>query len=95
MEILKKPIITEKMSQAEESNNCFGFVVDKNANKIQIKNAVEQAYGVSVVSVNTLRTPVKRKVRYTRSGMVSGKSGSVKKAIVKLAEGDSIDFYNI
>ncbi|MGB0870784.1 MAG: 50S ribosomal protein L23 [Flavobacteriales bacterium] len=95
MSILIKPIITEKMSLAEEVNNCYGFVVAKGANKIQVKTAVEKAYNVTVESVRTMNTPVKRKARNTRAGMVIGKIGSYKKAIVKLAEGDSIDFYNI
>lgn len=94
MDIIIRPIITEKMDQASEQN-CFGFVVDKRANKIQIKSAVEQKYSVTVESVRTMITPVKRKSRYTRAGMVTGKIGSTKKAIVKLAEGEVIDFYNI
>lgn len=95
MSILIKPIITEKMSLAEEKENCYGFVVAKKANKIQIKSAVEAKYNVTVESVRTMITPVKRKTRNTRAGMVTGTIGSTKKAIVKLAEGDNIDFYNI
>lgn len=94
MDIILKPIVTEKMTTQSEKFNRFGFVVSKKANKIQIKKAIEEMYGVTVESVNTMRYGGKRKSRYTRTGIVTGKTGSLKKAIVTLAEGDTIDFYS-
>lgn len=94
MDILLKPIVTEKMTSQGEDMNRYGFVVDHRANKIQIKKAVEELYNVSVTSVNTIRYGGKRKMRYTRTGIVSGKTKSYKKAIITLREGDTIDFYS-
>lgn len=94
MNILLKPIVTEKATAQGEDFNRYGFIVDKKANKLQIRKAVEDLYGVTVASVNTMRYPGKLKMRYTRTGIVSGKTNSYKKAIVTLAEGDSIDFYS-
>jgi large subunit ribosomal protein L23 len=94
MDILVKPLVTEKMTAQGEELNQFGFVVDKRANKIQIKKAVEEMYSVNVVSVNTMIYAGKRKSRYTRTGIISGKTRTFKKAIVTLAEGDTIDFYS-
>jgi large subunit ribosomal protein L23 len=94
MDILLKPIVTEKMTNQGEDLNRYGFLVNKDANKIQIKQAVERMYGVSVESVNTMRYGGKIKSRYTKSGIVSGKTKSYKKAIITLAEGDTIDFYS-
>jgi len=94
MEILIKPIVTEKMTDLGTVLNRYGFVVHKNANKIQIKLAVEKMYGVSVESVNTMLYGGKAKSRYTKSGIITGKTKSFKKAIVTLAEGEMIDFYS-
>lgn len=94
MEILIKPIVTEKMTILGTDLNRYGFVVHKNANKIQIKQAVEKMYGVSVEAVNTIRYGGKAKSRFTKSGVVTGKTKSYKKAIVTLAEGEMIDFYS-
>jgi large subunit ribosomal protein L23 len=94
MEILKKPILTEKVAALGEKLNRYAFVVDRKANKIQIKNAVEAMYNVSVVSVNTMLAPGKVKTRGTKNGSVTGSTGRIKKAIVSLAEGNTIDFYN-
>jgi len=94
MNILIKPIVTEKANTQTEDLNRYGFVVDKRANKLQIKKAIEELYGVTVASVNTMNYPGKSKMRYTRTGIISGKTSSYKKAIVTLAEGDSIDFYS-
>jgi large subunit ribosomal protein L23 len=94
MSILIKPIITEKMTNDSELYNRYGFVVNKKANKIEIKNAVEQAYGVSVNDVRTMNYPVKRVTKFTKGGVVSGKKGAYKKAIVQIAEGENIDFYS-
>ncbi len=94
MSILIKPIITEKMTNDSELFNRYGFVVNKNANKVEIKNAVENTYGVSVNEVRTMNYPVKRTTKYTKSGIQNGMKGAYKKAIVQLADGDNIDFYN-
>lgn len=94
MDILLKPIVTEKMTELSEKGNQFGFQVDKRANKIQIKQAVEEMYGVTVESVNTMVYAGKRKTRFTKTGIIAGRTKSIKKAIVTLAEGDTIDFYS-
>jgi large subunit ribosomal protein L23 len=94
MDILLKPIVTEKMTDQGETLNRFGFIVDKKANKIQIKKAVEDMYGVNVIAVNTMVYPGKTKSRYTRRGVINGSTITYKKAIVTLAEGDTIDFYS-
>ncbi len=93
-EILKKPVITEKMTALGEKLNHYGFRVDKDANKIEIKKAVEEMYGVTVASINTMRYSGKVKVRQTKTGgMVTGRKPGYKKAIVTLVEGDTIDYY--
>ena len=94
MSILIKPIITEKATNDSELFNRYAFVVDKNANKVEIKDAVESAYGVSISSVKTLNYTIQRNTKYTKKGLVTGIKSGYKKAIVQLAEGDSIDFYN-
>ncbi len=94
MEILIKPIVTEKLTAQGDTMNRYGFVVDKKANKLQIKEAVEKSYNVSVDSVNTMQYGGKRKTRYTRTGLLSGKTKSYKKAIITLAKGEVIDFYS-
>ena len=93
MNILIKPIITEKATRDAEDNNRFTFVVNPKANKIEIKNAVEAAYGVSVEKVRTINVRPDRRTRYTKTGIQHGKTNAVKKAIVQLAEGDMIDLY--
>ncbi len=94
MDTLIKPIITEKMTQLGEKVGHYGFIVDKEANKRQIKKAVEEMYDVSVASVNTIIVGGKLKSRFTKGGVIMGKTKTYKKAIVKLAEGDTIDFYS-
>ena len=94
VDILIRPIVTEKMTGQAESLNRFGFVVDRRANKQQIKKAVEDLYSVKVASINTMVYPGKAKSRYTKSGVLTGKTNSYKKAIVTLVEGDTIDFYS-
>ncbi|MBQ0117740.1 MAG: 50S ribosomal protein L23 [Flavobacterium sp.] len=93
MSIIIKPIITEKITKDGEVFNRFGFIVAKKANKIQIKKAVEAVYGVGVVSVNTMNYRADRTVKYTKSGLISGKTNAYKKAIVQVQEGETIDFY--
>ena len=94
MNILFKPIITEKASKISERLNQYTFLVDKRSNKIQIKKSVEETYDVKVDKVSTINYGSERKKRYTKNGIQNGKSNSIKKAIVKLAEGDKIDFYD-
>ncbi len=94
MNILIKPIVTEKMTAQGEDFNRYGFVVDKSANKLQIKKAVEELYSVKVAEVNTMRYAGKRKQRHTKSGVSVGRTPSFKKAVVTLAEGEVIDFYS-
>ena len=93
MGVLIKPLVTEKVSAMNEHGK-YGFVVSKRSNKIQIKNEVEKTYGVNVEAVNTMIHPGKSKSRYTKSGVITGKSPSYKKAIVKVADGEIIDFYS-
>ncbi len=92
--ILQKPLITEKMSTKGEALNQYGFIVDKHADKTQIKQAVEEKYDVTVLSVNTIRYAGKVKSRYTKSGVITGKTNAFKKAIVTIKDGDQIDFYS-
>ncbi len=94
MSILLSPIVTEKLTGQGEKFSRYGFIVARNANKIQIKKAVEELYGVTVETVNTMRCPGKEKIRYTKSGMIKGRTSAVKKAIVTLAKGNTIDFYS-
>ncbi|MDT0650527.1 50S ribosomal protein L23 [Autumnicola edwardsiae] len=94
MSILIKPIITEKATADSELNNCYSFVVDNKANKIEIKDAVESAYGVSVTKVRTMNVRPDRKTRYTKSGMITGKTSAYKKALVQVTEGETIDLYS-
>jgi large subunit ribosomal protein L23 len=82
------------MTWLGDNLNRYGFIVDKSANKIEIKKAVEEMYSVSVTSVNTMNYSGKEKTRYTKSGIISGRTNSFKKAIVTLAEGDKIDFFS-
>jgi large subunit ribosomal protein L23 len=93
MSILKRPLVTEKVSALNEKGK-YGFVVDTDANKVEIKNAVEKMYNVNVVSVNTMNIMGKRKVRFTKAGTLEGRKPHIKKAIVTLAEGEVIDFYS-
>jgi len=94
MSIIIKPIVTEKVTKESEVLNRFGFFVNKKANKVEIKKAVEATYGVTVVSVNTINVRPDRTTKYTKSGLISGKTNAEKKAFVKVKEGESIDFYN-
>ena len=94
MGVIIKPVITEKMTEKGESLNQFGFIVDPHANKLQIKTEVENLYGVQVVSVNTMRYSGKSKSRMTKTGLLTGKTKAFKKAIVTLADGETIDFFS-
>jgi large subunit ribosomal protein L23 len=92
--ILIRPIVTEKFTMLGEKLNRYGFVVEKTANKIEIKKAVEELYGVTIAAVNTLRYAGKVKSRFTKSGAITGQKNSYKKAIITLNEGEKIDFYS-
>ena len=94
MGILIKPLVTEKMTILGEKMNRYGFIVDRKANKIEIKNAVEQMYGVTVKDVNTVLYHGKRKSRYTKAGLLTGRANHFKKAYVTLAGEEKIDFYS-
>ncbi|OFY57521.1 MAG: 50S ribosomal protein L23 [Bacteroidetes bacterium RBG_13_46_8] len=94
MDIILKPIVTEKMNLKGESLRQYGFVVDKRANKVQIKKAVEELYGVTVESVNTMRYAGKQKSRFTKTGLITGKKNTLKRAVVTLRKGETIDFYS-
>jgi large subunit ribosomal protein L23 len=94
MGILVKPLVTEKMTIQGEKLNRYGFIVDRDANKIEIKLAVEQMYGVTVKDVNTVNYHGKKKSRFTKAGLLSGRANHYKKAFVTLAGEDKIDFYS-
>lgn len=95
MGFIIRPLVTEKMTGiTEKANNRFGFIVRPEANKLEIKEEVETLYNVSVVDVNTMRYAGKAKRRYTRTGIIKGRTNACKKAIVTLKEGDTIDFYS-
>ncbi|MBQ2506885.1 MAG: 50S ribosomal protein L23 [Bacteroidaceae bacterium] len=94
MAFIIKPLVTEKMTAITEKQNKFGFIVRPQANKLQIKKEVEELYNVTVTDVNTMNYAGKNKTRYTRAGLVKGRTNAVKKAIVTLKEGDTIDFYS-
>lgn len=93
MSILRRPLVTEKISALNEKGT-YGFIVNIDANKLEIKNAVEKTYGVNVERVNTISVMGKFKTRYTKAGVLSGRKPNYKKAIVKLAQGEVIDFYS-
>lgn len=94
MEILLRPIVTEKFTKLGEKLNQYGFVVERTANKIQIAKAVQDLYKVNVADVNTMRYAGKIKSRFTKAGVIAGKKNAFKKAVVTLAEGEKIDFYS-
>jgi large subunit ribosomal protein L23 len=92
-EVLVKPILTEKANAQQEKLRRYAFKVDRRANKLEIKKAVETFYGVSVVDVNTAVVPGKNKTRYTKAGFIQGMKGAYKKALVTVADGEAIDLY--
>ncbi len=94
MNILQKPIITEKMTRSTEKFGRYGFIVNPRANKIQIKKAVQDMYNVVVVDVNTMNYTGKVRTRGTNTGFTKGKTSAFKKAFVTLKAGETIDFYS-
>ncbi len=93
MNVLKRPLMTEKYTAMNEIGK-YAFEVEKKANKVEIRKAVEKLYGVTVERVATMRSQGKLKSKYTKSGAVSGRTSSMKKAVVTLKQGDVIDFYS-
>jgi large subunit ribosomal protein L23 len=93
MSILKKPLVTEKFTRISEKLNKYGFVVDKNATKNEIKSEVEKTYGVAVTGINTMKYAGKTKSRMTKRGQFTGRKPGYKKAVVTLQEGQKIDFF--
>ena len=91
--VIVRPIVTERLTEEAEKHNRYGFIVDPSANKIEIREAIEKMYNVSVAGVRTMNYMGKKNVRMTTSGMIKGKKASFKKAIITVAKGDSIDFY--
>ena len=94
MEIMIEPIVTEKANKLTEKLNRYTFRVSPDANKYQIKMLVEKLYGVKVASVNTAVVRGKNKSRWTKSGLLRGKTNWYKKAFVTVGEGQTIDFYS-
>ena len=93
MDILIKPIITEKATAQSEDQNVYAFEVARSANKVEIKKAVESFYGVKVESVRTVIVPAKFQTKYTKAGLVRGRKSAYKKSLVKVAGGETIDLY--
>jgi large subunit ribosomal protein L23 len=94
MNVLIKPIISEKMTTVADEFNRYGFIVDRKATKSQIKAEVEDIYGVKVRRVNTLIQRGKASSRYTKTGVITGKKNTVKKAIVEISKEEKIDFFS-
>lgn len=92
-DVLVRPVITEKVNGQMEKSSRYTFEVDKRANKLEVKKAVEEHYGVKVEGVNTIVVPAKNKSRFTKAGLLRGRKSGYKKAVVTLAEGDSIDLF--
>ena len=93
-DVLIKPVLSEKVNRLTEKYNRYTFIVDKRANKLEIKKAVEEFYGIQVQDVNTLVMPSKAKSRNTKAGVLTGRKPAKKKAIVTVAEGETIDLYS-
>lgn len=94
-DIIIRPLITEKMTAiTERFPNRYGFIVARHATKAQVKAAIEALYDVEVVEVNTMRYAGKKRRRWTKTGVIEGKSPAFKKAIVTLKENQVIDFYS-
>src|SRR6266436_4921534 len=94
-EVLVSPVITEKVNRQMEKSGRYTFVVGKHANKLEIKKAVEEFYGVKVADVNTVVVPAKSKTRFTKAGLLAGRKPAYKKAIVTLAKGETIDLFSL
>ncbi len=93
-EVLIRPILTEKANAQQEKLRRYAFKVNRKANKLEIKKAIEQFYGITVTDVNTVVVPSKVRSRSTKAGVITGRKSGYKKALVTVAEGDSIDLYS-
>ena len=93
-EVLVKPIVTEKSNKLSDTRRTYAFRIDRKANKLEVKKAVEEFYGVTVTEVNTVVVPGKAKSKFTKAGFISGRKPAYKKAYVKVAEGETIDLYS-
>jgi large subunit ribosomal protein L23 len=93
-DVLVKPIVTEKSNKLTDTRKTYAFRVDRKANKLEVKKAVEEFYGVTVTEVNTVVVPAKAKSKFTKAGFISGRKPAYKKAYVKVAEGETIDLYS-
>lgn len=93
-DVLVKPIVTEKSNKLTDKSRTYTFRVDRKANKLEVKKAIEDFYGVTVTEVNTVVVPGKAKTKFTKAGFISGRKPAYKKAYVKVAEGDTIDLYS-
>lgn len=93
-DVLVKPIVTEKSNKLTDKSRTYAFKVDRKANKLEVKKAVQDFYGVTVVEVNTVVVPAKAKSKFTKAGFISGRKPSYKKAYVKVADGETIDLYS-
>lgn len=93
-EVLVKPLVTEKSNKLSDQRRTYAFKVDRRANKLEVKKAIEDFYGVKVIDVNTVVVPGKAKSKFTKAGFISGRKPSYKKAYVKVAEGETIDLYS-
>jgi large subunit ribosomal protein L23 len=93
-DVLVKPIVTEKSNKLTDTRKTYAFRVDRKANKLEIKKAVQEFYGVTVTEVNTVVVPGKAKSKFTKAGFISGRKPAYKKAYVKVAEGETIDLYS-
>jgi len=92
-DVLVEPVITEKVNLQMERSGRYTFVVGRQSNKLEIKKAVEEMYGIRVADVNTMVVPAKNKTRFTKAGLLSGRKPAYKKAVVTLVEGDTIDLF--
>lgn len=93
MSVVKKPLITEKTTKLGEKLGQYAFVVDKKAKKPEIIAELQKLYNVEITDISTMYYMGKRKSRYTKAGLIEGKKPNFKKAVVKLKEGQSIDFF--
>jgi len=91
--VLVKPVLSEKVNKLMDKNRSYTFIVDRKANKLEIKKAIEEFYGVTVTDVNTMVVPGKNKTRFTKAGFIKGQKPSRKKAVVTVAEGEEINLY--
>ena len=92
-EVLIKPIVSEKSNKLSDTRRTYAFRINRRANKLEVKKAVEDFYGVSVIDVHTVVVPGKNKTRFTKAGFISGRKPAYKKAYVTVAEGEAIDLY--